>query len=260
MKNIVLLILLFVTCCFSNLSYLSKKIPKKEIDIKNSPLLIQKKLNEKKETTSVTISKSESTLLKTNTIKKSKNLNKNKQNFISNQPVSVVKTLPTHEEERNSKFYRINNIQCSNTTCRSPNARCEDASTCMCLEGWANFNKEQKGNPLGLFCQYEQKGQITAFLLEFFLCFGVGHFYTGRIIHGVIKLIVLISGLVLAFIFKKSNSEIEEDSKLNFSFFKGVGLIVTFIFISYAFFHLVDIILYASNKLSDGNGVPLKAW
>ena len=64
---------------------------------------------------------------------------------------------------------------------------------CICQSNYITTNI---GNSNGIFCNYRLKSKMIAFILEFLFPFGVGHFYSGNIILGVIKLglwILLIS-------------------------------------------------------------------
>lgn len=59
---------------------------------------------------------------------------------------------------------------------------------CTCFEGYSSYDIEvlKKGN--GILCCYKKKGMLTAFFLELFLGFGIGHFYMGNYAFACIKL------------------------------------------------------------------------
>ena len=63
---------------------------------------------------------------------------------------------------------------------------------CECNMGYSSYDIDVLNSDNNILCCYEQKGQLTAFLLEMFIGFGVGHFYIGGYIFGLIKLLVQI--------------------------------------------------------------------
>ena len=76
-------------------------------------------------------------------------------------------TDPVYDE-----MYYIRNIECSSfTNCLAPNV-CLDDSTCKCAEGFINLpppvNSTNTTDTIPL-CQYKQKLQVNAFLLQFFV-------------------------------------------------------------------------------------------
>ena len=61
-------------------------------------------------------------------------------------------------------------------------------SKCVCNTGFSSYDidvLESEDNDI--YCCYEQKSQFIAFFLEFFLGFGIGHFYINDIKCGLIK-------------------------------------------------------------------------
>ena len=71
------------------------------------------------------------------------------------------------------------------------NSTAEDKQPhCECNMGYSSYDIEKLKSENNILCCYKQKGQLTAFLLEMFIGFGVGHFYLGNIIFGVIKLCI----------------------------------------------------------------------
>ena len=61
---------------------------------------------------------------------------------------------------------------------------------CECNMGYTSFDITQLKSSNNILCCYKQKGQLTAFLLEMFLGFGIGHFYIGNYYFGALKLVV----------------------------------------------------------------------
>lgn len=82
-------------------------------------------------------------------------------------------------------------------TCKTPkdcsyNGYCTDEGLCHCDRGWVTHDPS---NP----CGYEQKKQLIAFLLNFFLgkvC-GAGYFYTGQMALGAGQVVLFWSPLFL---------------------------------------------------------------
>ena len=59
---------------------------------------------------------------------------------------------------------------------------------CQCYMGYSSYDIEvQHINGRYLYCCYKKKSQLTAFYLELFIGFGIGHFYIGNIYFGLIK-------------------------------------------------------------------------
>jgi hypothetical protein len=63
---------------------------------------------------------------------------------------------------------------------------------CECNMGYTSFDIDVLKTSNTIKCCYQQKGQLTAFLLEMFIGFGVGHFYIGNLYFGALKLVIQI--------------------------------------------------------------------
>jgi TM2 domain-containing membrane protein YozV len=156
--------------------------------------------------------------------------------------------ISTNEEE--NKYFTIQNIVCYSNTCKYPYAVCLTSTVCKCIQGYANFIKDGAGN--GLYCQYSQKKQSVAFILELFFPLGVGHFYSGRVLLGIIKLILLIAPCFLCCSSFFCNPEKDE---------KGIfGFLIMGISVLYVLWQFIDLIILLCNGYNDGNGVPMKGW
>ena len=60
--------------------------------------------------------------------------------------------------------------------------------SCKCYPGYSSYDIENLHlKDRTVYCCYEQKSHLTAFYLEFFLGFGIGHFYISNIKSGLIK-------------------------------------------------------------------------
>lgn len=145
--------------------------------------------------------------------------------------------------------------KCSVETCAG---ECVTSSKCSCLSGYVNLIKDKISNKV-THCSYKQKSQLTAFFLETFLPFGVGHFYCNRIIFGLSKMSIfflpifsIISAVCgLLFTEKCFNST---NSSMAF-----IAIFTLFFLVSFAWW-IADIITFGFNMYLDGNDVPLASW
>jgi hypothetical protein len=157
----------------------------------------------------------------------------------------------------NEKFLITRNIKCDNKNCQAPYGVCADASTCRCLNGYANFVEAGKTFP-GSYCNYEQKKQLVAFLLEMFVGMGVGHFYSGRVLFGVFKLLVLLGPLVLGILMCCSSIVKSSDTSSLMGLVVMIGSCACIC--TAVVWQLVDLIMFGINNYKDGNAVPLAHW
>jgi len=116
------------------------------------------------------------------------------------------------------------------------------------------------------YCLYEQKKQLKAFLLEFFLASGIGHFYCLRLEMGIIKLLVTISFFVFYGIMKCKYSEIKtkneflpENERNDLLQHSVVSLFCISTF-GFLICHIFDLYMFGTNQYQDGNKVPLDSW
>lgn len=141
--------------------------------------------------------------------------------------------------------------QCGSGMC-SVGSVCLNDMACLCAPGFATVpitNDYQ--------CCYEQKKQVTAFLLEFFVSFGAGHWYAMRHDYAGPKLTVffiLIFANIFMFVLIKC---LGKD--------RGIWHVLRWIIfiasvICYLTWQTVDLVYYARNRINDGNGVELQEW
>jgi hypothetical protein len=116
------------------------------------------------------------------------------------------------------------------------------------------------------FCLYEQKQQLKAFLLEFFLTSGIGHFYCLRVSMGIIKLLVTISFFVFYSVMKCKYSEIKcknellPESERNELFQHSIVSLFCISTVGFLICHIFDLYMFGTNQYQDGNSVPLESW
>jgi hypothetical protein len=145
------------------------------------------------------------------------------------------------------QFFYARKIRCAMNNCAPPSF-CIDATTCKCGEGYANVFLPSK--PKMIYCQYRQKQQLVAFMLETFLSAGIGHFYAGRVTMGMIKLLVCLSPIFLmccAACFRDKDGGC-------------CVLLSTTLMCSFLIWQVIDIINFATNSYKDGYGIPLNHW
>ena len=141
-------------------------------------------------------------------------------------------------------------LKCGQYRCPSTNGKCtgNNNETCICFNTFASY-------PLDTYdmCGYPKKKQLYAFLLEFFVTFGVGHFYTGKYTIGVIKIFFWLVCYVLFFFLRVINKKKEENSTVTLV----IALLGCMCCCGMLIWQLVDILMYGLNQYLDGNGIEL---
>lgn len=149
-------------------------------------------------------------------------------------------------------FYDIGAILSTNSTDTSSSV---DFISCICDRGYTTGENDN------IKCCYKRKSQFSAFLIEFIVGFGAGHFFIGNNLLGTIKLcfvgLACCSCCLIGFCFcYKTNRHDDEPSPkqkmLNVAFLSGICVYLTW--------QAVDIILFGINFYKDGNGVELETW
>lgn len=167
-------------------------------------------------------------------------------------------TDPVYDE-----MYYVRNIECSSfTNCLAPNV-CLDDSTCKCAEGFINLpppvNSTNTTDTIPL-CQYKQKFQVNAFLLQFFVLHGTGHFYVGNLNYAIPQLIICLCPTILysvmcIFGITLKNSD-GSRGLINIIFV----LLTSVFFLTMVVWWFVDVITFGTNSYNDSNGIPLRSW
>lgn len=151
--------------------------------------------------------------------------------------------------EKNVK--EIEYVECGNIKCAKHQGNCQEINNeyfCKCLEQFATYPLTSE-----IQCNYERKKQLNAFLLEFFVTYGAGHFYTENYKYAIPKLLVFIF-LYCLFIVLRIVSKAKEENKtanLIICIFAGVC------FVGMITWQLIDVFKYGYNKYKDGNGIEL---
>ena len=77
-------------------------------------------------------------------------------------------------------------VICNKYTCPKSRGICNEDNECVCVKGYDTIDDLSRGD---FYCNYRKKSKLIAFLLEFVLGFGSGHFYMGHTTLGTIKMI-----------------------------------------------------------------------
>lgn len=273
-SSCLILCLLTFACLVNSERVENKKSKLSPTNIKNSPKLIENKMNTNESLKAKILKEKKNKKMKQ---QPSNTTTDNSANTNNAQSGTTTKTSqpstngsqPTTYDSSNSssnyqqqsssddnKYFYKKNIVCSQQNCQLPNGVCtDDNTTCKCLNGYANF--EVKGQETyGYYCTYVQKKQLVAFLLEFFVSSGVGHFYAGRTLFGVMKLLVCIAPILISILM--CCAVLSKDNSNCWGLFVSItscGFVCAALV-----WQLVDIIMFGLNKYKDGNGVPLQHW
>jgi len=157
----------------------------------------------------------------------------------------------TSEKDRQAKFKSAKVTDCDDKNCPPDIGTCSGTSKCNCENKYANAPKLSKKT-----CSYKRKSQKTAFLLEFFIPFGAGHFYVGKWLLGVMKLLFTLVAIIIVHTMACCCMTCLQDKTFSvvYMFFFAVTPILTGIW------WIADIIMFGTNYYLDSNSVPLYAW
>ncbi len=143
-------------------------------------------------------------------------------------------------------------IICGEFKCVKGRGECFEDTSFVCNNDWDTYPETSIE-----MCNYKKKTQLIAFLLETFLSFGVGHFYTNNYKKAIPKLLFWILGfyLLLSIRFYSKQKESTDSVSLLFCLFGFItctGMII---------WHISDIVSLALNYgYLDGNGIELYSW
>lgn len=124
---------------------------------------------------------------------------------------------------------------------------------CVCLPGYSTLPGDF------ISCCYPMKSQKIAFLLQFFLSFGVAQFYVGQTSQGTIKLCINIFICYFSFMycccayFKETGEEQSLTSK-------AMSVLFVLLIILFFVWWFVDVVYFGLNLVKDGNDQPLYPW
>lgn len=145
--------------------------------------------------------------------------------------------------------------KCGNSFCANhPQGNCiseNQTESCVCSKGYSTSLTKDL-----YYCCYKQKSFMTAFYLELFLSFGIGHFYVGNLLSGIVKLlsyVIIIGSAIVIVIIERRRKELIVS--FHFHTMKiAVFLLLGFIYVGW---QMVDCVLFTLGGYTDGNGVDL---
>lgn len=187
-------------------------------------------------------------------LKETKNYIKSNERTMLNKVILTVFVQNTTNLTSYLTYYDLVSSPCSKQNCDSPNGDCKDSNTCMCNNGFLYVPSFLNNTNTTQYCFYNQKNQGVSFLLELFFIIGIGHFYSGRILQGILKLLFVLFIIIYDCSFKiiwRSNS---------FKTFKKLQIFSYVLYFFLLLTQMTDLCLYGLNKYSDGNGLPLKSF
>ena len=142
-----------------------------------------------------------------------------------------------------------NLIVCNKYTCPKNRGECNEENECVCIKGYDSVDDLSLGD---FYCNYKKKSKLIAFLLEFVLGFGSGHFYMGKTVLATIKMIYT-SITCLLFCQYHSIRKITELKRFAVPLERGL-------LVGWAIWQILDGILISFNFYKDGNGYELRNW
>ena len=157
----------------------------------------------------------------------------------------------------NSSSNDENTVLCPDgTKCHKLFGQCtkyddENKYFCNCKDGYTTY---PSNNEMG--CNYEQKRQLKAFLLEFFLSYGSGNFYIHNYKLAVPKLVVFIFFYCLFIVLRIITKAKEENKLANLIICISAGIVL----VGMLTWQIIDLVKFGKNQYKDGNGVELKPW
>lgn len=141
---------------------------------------------------------------------------------------------------------------CGKFTCPETRGVCTTNNICTCFKPYKTINNPEYGD---FQCNYEQKSQMVAFLLEFIISFGVGHMYLGNIHYAIAKLIFcFIAGYFLCFYPHFSTSV------KSYNLIRMIPYLQTLFVITFCVLQIIDAILFGTGYYKDSNGVEMMKW
>ena len=162
--------------------------------------------------------------------------------------------------------------------CYLPYGICLNATTCMCMPDYANFANYNQSisnsflnklknynsnylNPNTKFCSYKKKSIVVAGLLELFLPFALGHFYSGHTMIGSIKLVYNILIYIFGFfIYMKDSDEVnfnKNSASHGKDYYVEMMMICLFLCCLIPLWNLVDLFLFFTGNYKDGYGIDM---
>jgi hypothetical protein len=145
-------------------------------------------------------------------------------------------------------------VPCGNSTCPSGQGTCITSNTiseCVCNIAYTTYPEDSE-----VSCNYARKSRLTAFLLEGFLTYGIGHFYAGNYHYAIPKFFFFCFSYCL-FVFLRM---VVRNNEYNNNTSRPVVVSAYVFLILMIIWYISDIVLYALGIYKDGHGVDLIPW
>ena len=140
-------------------------------------------------------------------------------------------------------------VVCNKYTCPKSRGVCNENNECVCIKGYDTVDDLSLGD---FYCNYKKRSKLMAFLLEFVLGFGSGHFYMGHTTLATIKMIYT-SLTCLMFCQYHSIRKITE--------LKSFAVpLERILLVGWAAWQIIDGLLIAFGFYKDGKGYKLRGW
>jgi len=142
-------------------------------------------------------------------------------------------------------------IKCGDYVCNLKHGVCVEENLnmiCVCLDRYETFPLD---NPEK--CNYKKKSKVKALLLELFITYGSGHFYTENYKLAIPKFLFWVF-TYYAFIVLKAIHKGNENNKRFEKILKFCAIITLILMVIW---QMIDLFLFGLNIYSDGNGVEL---
>ena len=117
--------------------------------------------------------------------------------------ITSVRRHNTNKDTQILEKIKPNSELCNEDNCPIDRGTCSGENYCFCFEGYISSFESSK------FCDYAQKDRTLYFLLEFVISFGIGHFYAGNYIYGILKLLCYAALLGVYFVKYKNKKGID---------------------------------------------------
>jgi hypothetical protein len=135
--------------------------------------------------------------------------------------------------------------RCDLNNCPKDKGECVD-SICLCGAGYTTieFENNKKESENFIFCNYDYKYNEYAAYFEALFPFGVGHFYSERYLHALLKF--------LLFWFVSSNRILFSKSIKLYPIIEKMNKYLLWVF---GLAYITDYIAFSYNYYTDGNGI-----
>ena len=141
------------------------------------------------------------------------------------------------------------NITCGNSTCLYGSCYSVRESLCSCNDSYDTYSVDYSQ----VQCSYQRKKQTIALLLELILMFGIGHFYLGRSLIGVLKFLLFSIGVSLIVALRIHSKTKEQYNPISLR----IAYIGYTVFLAMVSWEFIDILMFLLNKYKDGNNIDL---